>query len=154
MKYTLLALSAILLTGAAYAQQDDDYVSIGYAHINDSDYSGSGVGISAAKINDGNEFGIVSSFDYAEIDISDNTVKYYDVFIGPIYRPKAHDWLRVYPLVGFVYAHHNGDSNSHFAYGGGVQMSLPEQPYYVEVNYKKVDDYDTNIMQFAIGYNF
>lgn len=154
MKYTLLAISTILLTGTAFANLNDDYVSLGLVYIKDGSHSGAGVGFTAARISDGKEFGVVSSFDYSEIDHANTTSRYYDAFVGPIYRPESKDWLRVYPLVGLAFASADDSSNSSFAYGAGVQFSLSEQPYYVELNYKKVKDYDTHIVQLSAGYNF
>jgi opacity protein-like surface antigen len=154
MKYTLLAISTMLFTGAVLANPNDDFVSLGFVHIKDGSHSGSGIGFTAARISDGKEFGVVSSFDYSEIDISNTTVQYYDAFVGPIYKPELKEWLRVYPLVGLAYANDDGSSNSSFAYGAGVQVSLSEQPYYFELNYKKVKDYDTHVVQLSAGYNF
>ncbi len=163
--FTMLALTGV--TGSVLA--DDDYFSAGISSLRVSGEQEIGGGFTAAKINDGNQWGVVSSFDYSK----KNDASIYDFMAGPIYQPKSESWLRIYPLVGFGYFYLNGNvtlDGGHYigvhydrpgvAYGIGLQASFPDSRFYAELNYKKLQlpnelsDFDFEITYLGVGCNF
>jgi hypothetical protein len=169
MKFTLLLLSTLTASTFANAQAQDDYLSVGISALNISgDYTG-GVGITGAKIEDGKQLGIIGSFDVTKRD--DAVI--YDFFVGPVYRPESHQWLRLYPLVGFGYYYLDGNvemdgghyQGGHydrpgFAYGAGLQVSVPNSSAYLELNHKRIafpnelKDFTFDVTYLGFGYNF
>ncbi|MGX9416435.1 outer membrane beta-barrel protein [Vibrio sp. RC27] len=173
MKPQIILLS--LLAACTTVQAEDDYFSAGLSvigvnvdkHGGDFNY---GAGFTAAKIHDGNNWGVVSSFDVTSID----SAVVYDALVGPIYQFPEAPWLRLYPLIGLGYFYSNGSGSldgdrfraEHydrpgFAYGGGAQFSIVEnKPIYLEVNYKRLElrselsDYNFDVMFFGFGFNF
>lgn len=167
MKSKLFLLSLLAVSTISYAE--DDYFSAGLSILGVSgDYQG-GAGFTAARIKEGNQWGIVSSFDVTRKD----EAMVYDALIGPVYQPQSKPWLRVYPLIGFGYFYLNGDAKldgdmytgGHYdrpglAYGAGIQISLDNSPLYLEFNYKRLElpnelaDFDFDVTFFGIGCNF
>lgn len=167
MKTQWLLLSALALTSAV--QAEDDYFSVGPSLLRASGDNQYGAGFSAAKINEGKEWGVIGSFDYTR----KNDASVYDLMVGPVFQPENKPWLRVYPLIGFGYFYLNGDvtldgtdyigrhyDRPGFAYGAGIQVSIPDSRVYVELNYKKLElpnelsDFNFDVTYLGVGCNF
>jgi hypothetical protein len=167
MKTKFLLFSVLAVSAVAQAQ--DDYFSGGLSILGVSGDYQVGAGFTAARIHDGNQWGVVSSFDLTKKD----DAMIYDFFVGPIYQPISKPWLRVYPLIGFGYYYLNGhaemDGASYegghydrpgFAYGAGFQFSLEDSPYYLEFNYKRLEfpnelaGFNFDVTYLGMGYNF
>jgi hypothetical protein len=167
MKLKLLILSILAITTNSIAA--NDFASIGAARLGVSGDHEFGVGISGARIDEGKEWGLQSSFDFARKD----DAKVFDLMLGPIYRPASSPWLRAYPFAGVSYFSLNGNANlagndytgvhyerAGFAYGAGFQISIPNSPVYIEANYKKMvishelNDFNFDMTYLGIGCNF
>lgn len=184
MKFTklpsILLACVASLSSITYVFAASNYVSLGSASldiapqleakvplIDISKFSASGIGGTWLSFADKSNWGSMLGINY----ISDThdalipvKVTYLDLSLGVAYRPTNAQWLRIYPFIGVSSIDReacisglgcNEQREPYFAYGIGMQTSIPTTNFFVDVNYKKVNtNIDTEVTYLGLGYKF
>ncbi|WP_411706133.1 Ail/Lom family outer membrane beta-barrel protein [Edaphovirga cremea] len=162
---------------AAYADAGKQTISVGYAHSSvdwdgiDVDGDPSGLNLKYRYEFD-DQFGIIGSFTYTQKDYHAYTstmryagkldLDYYSLTVGPTFR--ANDYFSAYLLVGMArgkydlksdYYMNESETQSAFAYGGGIQINpLPNWVIDASYEYSKLDNVKVGTWVLGVGYSF